>query len=408
MWNKLFHTVRWKFLYAVLGSLAITAALLFLGFVVSSFVITYPPYNIPIRFIVNKIGSAPFMVIVGCPSFLIFFYWLSNPVIRQLTSINDNLQNIASGRFTEETALAASNDELGQIAATINRMSQELSSSLDDITHGLQEITRGNFDHEIPVHSTSQLSLTASSINEMSKQLHQSILEERTAEKTKNDLITGVSHDLRTPLTSILGFLEVIENDRYQDEVELRYYVNIAYEKSLSLKKLIDELFEYTRVNNGLPLELEELDVSGFIHQIAEEFVPSFENAGLTYRIQAPAAPMKIIADGNRLVRAYENLISNAIRYGQQGKYVDFIIEQVNGLAVINITNYGEPIPAKDLPFIFDRFYRGDYSRSSGGTGLGLAIAKSIVEVQGGQITASSSREKTTFATSFKLLHQDN
>ena len=90
---------------------------------------------------------------------------------------------------------------------------------------------------------------------------------------------------MRTPLTSILGFLEVIEEDRYQDEVESRYYVNIAYEKAQSLKKLIDDLFEYTRINNGLPLDIREIDMAQFMRQLIEEFVPALEKAGLECKL---------------------------------------------------------------------------------------------------------------------------
>jgi len=236
----------------------------------------------------------------------------------------------------------------------------------------------------------------------MSRQLHQSILEERNAEKTKNDLITGVSHDLRTPLTSILGFLEVIEEDRYQDEVELRYYVNIAYEKAQNLKKLIDDLFEYTRINNGLPLDIQKIDMAQFIRQLIEEFVPALEKSGMECKLAAEEG-LIIQADGAQLVRAYENLITNAIRYGDSGKKIDIAVRSDGNQVSISFTNYGDPIPERDLPFIFDRFYRVETSRSkqTGGTGLGLAITKSIVEIQGGEIRVRSDQQRTTFETRF-------
>lgn len=209
-----------------------------------------------------------------------------------------------------------------------------------------------------------KLGEVAFSINQMSIQLKHSIAEERKAEKTKNDLITGVSHDLRTPLTSILGFLEVIEEDRYQDELEMRYYINIAYEKSLSLRRLIDELFEYTRINNGMPLELSELDIAGLIFQLEEEFVPVTENAGMEIRLNMQEGEFKIQADGGLLVRAYENIIANAIQYGQAGKYIDIDIAKDGDVLIVRIQNYGDPIPERDLPFIFERFYRVERSRS--------------------------------------------
>lgn len=238
--------------------------------------------------------------------------------VLDLQKIQTGLQDITAGRFDSRIELK-SQDELGVVATSINRMTEQLNVYLEEIRNGLREIAKGNFDTDIPVQSGSQLGEVAESINQMSRQLHQSILEERNAEKTKNDLITGVSHDLRTPLTSILGFLEVIEEDRYQDEVELRYYVNIAYEKAQNLKKLIDDLFEYTRINNGLPLDIQKIDMAQFIRQLIEEFVPALEKSGMECKLVAEEG-LIIQADGAQLVRAYENLITNAIRYGDSGK----------------------------------------------------------------------------------------
>ncbi|MFC6653583.1 ATP-binding protein [Paenibacillus rhizoplanae] len=199
----------------------------------------------------------------------------------------------------------------------------------------------------------------------------------------------------------MLGFLEVIEEDRYQDELEMRYYINIAYEKSLTLRRLIDELFEYTRINNGMPLELSELDIAGLIRQLEEEFVPITENAGMEIRLNMQEGEFKIQADGGLLVRAYENIIANAIQYGKAGRYIDIDIAKDGDVLVVRIQNYGDPIPERDLPFIFDRFYRVERSRSkqTGGTGLGLAIAKSIIDVHGGSITVHSSKKATIFET---------
>jgi signal transduction histidine kinase len=205
----------------------------------------------------------------------------------------------------------------------------------------------------------------------------------------------------------VIGFLEYIETDRYRDEIELRYYVNIAYEKSLTLKKLIDELFEYTRVSGGsLPLELEPVDLGKLLTQLAEEFVPSLEQADMSYRVRI-VEPVRILADTDEMVRLYENLFSNAIRYGKDGKRLDITIGREDDEAVVICTNYGTPIPAEDVPYLFERFYRVDKSRSkeTGGTGLGLAITKSITELHNGRISVRSNRRQTDFETRFPLYH---
>lgn len=395
------HSIRLKMLLMLLASIGITAALLIILYALSTLILSIPAIKPPLVWIINNIGSDPVMLVAGIILFLVSYYVSTKWFVLDLQKIQTGLQDITAGRFDSRIELK-SQDELGVVASSINRMTDQLNVYLEEIRNGLREIAKGNFDTDLPVQSGSQLGEVAESINQMSRQLHQSILEERNAEKTKNDLITGVSHDLRTPLTSILGFLEVIEGDRYQDEVELRYYVNIAYEKAQSLKKLIDDLFEYTRINNGLPLDIREIDMAQFMRQLIEEFVPALEKAGLECKLAAEEG-LVVRADGAQLVRAYENLISNAIRYGESGKRIDIAVRSDGNQVSISFTNYGDPIPERDWPFIFDRFYRVEASRSkqTGGTGLGLAITKSIVEVQGGEIRVRSDRQRTTFETRF-------
>ncbi|WP_339292569.1 ATP-binding protein [Paenibacillus sp. FSL W8-0187] len=395
------HSIRLKMLFMLLASIGITAALLIILYALSTLILSIPAIKPPLVWIINHIGSDPVILVTGIILFFASYYMSTKWFVLDLQKIQTGLQDITAGRFDSRIELK-SQDELGVVATSINRMTEQLNVYLEEIRNGLREIAKGNFDTDIPVQSGSQLGEVAESINQMSRQLHQSILEERNAEKTKNDLITGVSHDLRTPLTSILGFLEVIEEDRYQDEVELRYYVNIAYEKAQNLKKLIDDLFEYTRINNGLPLDIQKIDMAQFIRQLIEEFVPALEKSGMECKLVAEEG-LIIQADGAQLVRAYENLITNAIRYGDSGKKIDIAVRSDGNQVSISFTNYGDPIPERDLPFIFDRFYRVETSRSkqTGGTGLGLAITKSIVEIQGGEIRVRSDRQRTTFETRF-------
>ncbi|MCM3001159.1 ATP-binding protein [Paenibacillus cellulositrophicus] len=400
MTTKVYIGIRWKFLAVFLGCTGLTLLFVLLGRLLASYIIVRPPYNVPLIWVINHIGSRPTIGVFGVVFFLSLYVASTRPLVRYAKELAGVLEDMAGGRLQASVSVKAA-DELGTIAEHMNSLSGQIHTYLEEISYGLAEIAKGHFDYEIPVRENHELGRIADSINQMSAQLNRSIQEERNAEKTKNDLITGVSHDLRTPLTSILGFLEIIDKDRYADEVELRYYMNIAYEKSLSLKKLIDDLFEYTRINNGMPLHLRKLDVTGLIRQLAEEFVPSLEQANMTLQIHAPEQPVIIQADGDHLVRAYENLISNAIKYGSSGKYIDVYIEKEEAFVRIRVCNYGEPIPKRDLPYIFERFYRVEQSRSkaTGGTGLGLAITKSIIDVHGGDISVESSTNQTVFET---------
>lgn len=403
--TKINISLRWKFLAIFVGCTVLTLLFVLLGGLLASFVITIEPYNAPLAWIINHVGSQYTILFFGTVFFIVSYMIATRSLVGRAKEIAVVLEEMADGKLNA-TANVNATDELGTIAGNMNNLSEQIHTYLEEINLGLAKIAKGDFDYQIPVRENHELGRIAESINAMSEQLHRSIQEERNAEKTKNDLITGVSHDLRTPLTSILGFLEIIDKDRYKDEVELRYYMNIAYEKSLSLKKLIDDLFDYTRINNGMPLHLRELDVTGLIEQLAEEFVPSLEQANMTIRTHVPDEPMIIKADGDQLVRAYENLISNAIKYASSGKYIDIDIEKEDGQVIVRICNYGEPIPKRDLPYIFERFYRVEQSRSkeTGGTGLGLAITKSIFDVHGGEISVESSSSQTVFETRLPIL----
>jgi signal transduction histidine kinase len=194
--------------------------------------------------------------------------------------------------------------------------------------------------------------------------------------------------------------LGLIEQDRYRDEVELRYYVNMAYEESIRLKKLLQDLFEYTRLQDKeMKLYRSKINLVEMLHQIAAHFAWQFQESGMECRIVFEVQQLYVIADGDKLRRVYENLITNAIRYGHEGKYVDIRGRIEDKEIVTEVVNYGEPIPRADLPHLFDRFYRVEKSRAkhTGGSGIGLAIAKHIVDLHQGTIGAESDQYRTIF-----------
>jgi signal transduction histidine kinase len=274
------------------------------------------------------------------------------------------------------------------------------------ISHGIERIAEGDFESRLPVKGGDELGALADNINKMTAQLKWSIEEERRAEKAKAELVTNVSHDLRTPLTSIVGYLGLIEEDRYRDEVELRHYVQIAYEKSMRLKTMIDDLFEFTRTSGGMGLRLSPINLTQMLGQLAAQFRLQFEQAEIESRLSLPDHPIFVDADGDKLVRVFENLIVNAIQYGRDGRQVDISVWGDNGHAIVEIANYGEPLPSAVIPLLFERFYRAEHSRShnTGGSGLGLAIAKNIVELHHGTISAASDQGRTTFTVKLPLV----
>lgn len=365
--TKFIYTVRWKFIYAFALSVLSGGLLLYAGYrMVQSLLYTNPwpsnsPYTRMLRWIINHFGSTSVMTAVGIFSFLLFFFIYSRKIILYL----------------------------------------------EEITRGITELASEGMSRRIEVRTGDELGVVALTINSLAERLERSWEEERSAVRAKNDLITGVSHDLRTPLTSILGFLEYIEQDRCQDEVEMRYYTGIAYEKSLVLQKLIDDLFEYTRVSGGGPQRImERIDLSALVRQLAVESGPLLERAGMKMVLTGDEGPCWIKAAPLDLVRTFENLIANAAKYGSAGGRLEIGIIREPANVSVRVSNFGEMIAAADLPHVFERFYRADKSRSrqEGGSGLGLAIAKSITEMHGGTISAVSNPERTDFIVTLPLL----
>ncbi|KQL52427.1 histidine kinase [Heyndrickxia shackletonii] len=279
-------------------------------------------------------------------------------------------------------------------------LSRKWAKNFDQILDGTSKISQGDFQFHVPVYSKNELGDIAQNLNSISSQLQKSIKEERKAVQAKNELITNVSHDLRTPLTSIMGYLRLIEEDRYNDEVELRYYVSIAFDKAIRLDRMVSDLFEYTRVNFGtIQLEYARIDLVQLLSQVSAQFLPQLEERQMEIQLKSEFESIFIEADGDKLVRVFENLISNGLKYGKEGKCIDIRVGKEEKMVVAEVVNYGNPIPEEDLPFIFERFYRVEKSRSidTGGSGLGLAITKSIVELHNGTIEATSNKNETNF-----------
>ncbi|PEB51801.1 two-component sensor histidine kinase [Bacillus pseudomycoides] len=269
----------------------------------------------------------------------------------------------------------------------------------------IRYIANGNFNHKVSILQHNYLKDLATGVNQIVEQLKVSIEEERQTEQAKSELITNVSHDLRTPLTSIVGYVNLIHDDNYRDEVELRHYIQVIYDKVNRLNMLMNDLFEYTRVQNKeLSLNYVPIDMIELLGQLTVQFRIQLQEANIECRPSFPSQKLMVLADGDKLVRVFENLIINAITYGSDGNNIDITAYEINNMITIEITNYGQPIPSTDLPHIFERFYRVEKSRSTytGGSGLGLAISKSIVELHNGTIEVYSDEEKTTFTV--KLL----
>ncbi|MFV0344124.1 MAG: sensor histidine kinase [Anaerocolumna sp.] len=284
-------------------------------------------------------------------------------------------------------------------------LTRKFGKYIEDITTGITAIAAGDFESKIVINNDDEFSIIAEKINQMAVEIKKFIDNDRKGEYTKNQLITSVAHDLRTPLTSIIGYLQLVSDDTKVEKETKEHYIKIAYNKSKRLEKLIEDLFAYTKFNSGeVVMDLVEIDMVKFITQLADEFYPSFQENGLEFEMTSDVTSLVVVADGNLLARAFANLIDNAIKYGKDGKSVKIELKEEDEILRIMIINYGKLIPREEIHNIFDRFYRLESSRSSetGGTGLGLAIAKNIVLMHEGNILVRSDFNGTVFEVNLK------
>lgn len=214
----------------------------------------------------------------------------------------------------------------------------------------------------------------------------------REAEKRKNDLIIYLAHDLKTPLTSIIGYLTILKDEIDVGEKFRDKYLNICYQKSMRLEDLINEFFEITRFNlNEIEIVRSNIDFSLMMNQIISEFTPLLRGKNLSINNEIEPS-LKLDIDAKKMERVIDNIIRNAINYSKENGQIDVLVKRCNNVVNINIKNEGITIPSSKIEHIFDEFFRIDSSRSTetGGAGLGLAIAKSIVVAHGGTISAKS------------------
>lgn len=217
--------------------------------------------------------------------------------------------------------------------------------------------------------------------------------------RQKNDLITYLAHDLKTPLASVIGYLSLLEETHDLPEEKRRKYTGIAYEKAERLEMLVNEFFDIIRFNfQEIFLTKQETDLNYMLAQLADEFYPIASGQGKTIE-RSGRLPEPVNVDADKLARVFQNVLKNALAYGREKSTVRITAEQRDGKNRIVFENEGDPIPEEKQKVIFEKFYRLDSSRSSrtGGAGLGLAVAKEIVHAHGGSICVKSSEETTRF-----------
>lgn len=315
-------------------------------------------------------------------SFIVFveiFFKLIDFTIEYIRKLRRSIQQVTSGNYGVQCEVEY-DDELGSLAANINVLSKTLLAKEKE-SEKLKEKERAALDVE------------------------------RNAERQKNELITNVAHDLRTPLTTIVGYLELIKDDTALSKEDVHKYSGIAYEKSIRLQEMMDDLFEFTKLGNAdIKLNKSMINLSGLIMQMTDEFYPSFKDCNITPIVDLPEENIYVQGDGQLLARVFDNLISNALKYGYHNTDLKIEVSGDEKYATVKVINHGDTIAPEDIPLLFNKFYRTDSSRNSktGGTGLGLAITKNIVDLHHGDISVTSDDQITTFIVKFNRYFDQN
>jgi signal transduction histidine kinase len=279
-----------------------------------------------------------------------------------------------------------------------------LSSALTDrirlLDRAAKAVATGDLDVRIPVRGADEMAMLARTFNQMAEQLQAVARQQRELEILRRDLIAWAGHDLQTPLASVQAVVEALADGMVDDAETAQRYLRTAQKDIRALSALIDDLFQMAQLDaGGLPLERAENSLSDLISDTLESFSELAVRQGIDLQGSVDAQVDPVNMDAQRIGRVLNNLVSNALQHTLAGGRVLVRASRKPGWVLVEVTDTGEGIRPEDLPFIFDRFYRGEKSRSrsTGGAGLGLAIAKGIVEAHGGQIGVESGSPGTRF-----------
>lgn len=276
---------------------------------------------------------------------------------------------------------------------------------LHEIDHGLDGLVDAS---EGPVNLSPEIMPIEQKFDTIRQTIERRELEAQMAEQRKNDLVTYLAHDIRTPLTSVIGYLSLLDEAPDMADSQKEKYIHITLDKAQRLEKLVNEFFEITRYNlQQIVLQKELIDLYYLLVQMKEELYPLVMGKDVRIAVQADEN-LTVYADRARLARVLNNVMKNAATYCEPGSQIDVQGKQNGDCVEIVIRNQGPTISAAKLSAIFEKFYRLDESRGSGtgGVGLGLAIAKEIVTLHGGTIFATSEEGITAFTIMFPLKEQ--
>lgn len=272
-------------------------------------------------------------------------------------------------------------------------LSQTLTERMEELAKAAEEIAQGNLAMRVPATGNDELARLGNAFNDMAIQLDQMDIRQREMRKMRNELLAWIGHDLRTPLTSIRAMLEALADQVVDDPETIQRYLATAQKETRYLSRLIDDLFDMSQMEaGGLRMDLQENSLTDLVSDTLESFTEQAFKEGILLDGSVEKGVDPVVMDAQLIGRVLTNLTSNAIRYTPPGGTVSIHAKKSGSRIQVEVVDNGDGIKAEDIPFVFERFFRGEKSRSrrTGGTGLGLAISRGIVEAHGGQIRVES------------------
>ena len=282
------------------------------------------------------------------------------------------------------------------------RLLKKVFGYIDEIGKATEELVNKDVEYiELP----DELEEIQKRMNHLKRESEKNEKLAKENEEKKDELIVYLAHDIKTPLTSMIGYLSILDEIDDMPKKKQKNYISIALDKSYRLEDLINELFDVARFNSEkIVLEKEKLNLNLMLEQIIDDFYPTLRELNKSIKLNYNE-PISINGDSDKLSRVFNNLIKNAISYSKEESEIVINLKKDNNNAIVEVINKGKQISKEKLSKIFEKFYRLDSARTSrtGGSGLGLAIAKDIVELHNGTIIAESNEEETTFRVTLPL-----
>lgn len=357
----------------------------------------------------------PLIIILLCYTVYTLFDYFSNGVILDWLDTNFTYEKFGENAYGEKTYIHNINWSAVKsyilnlfivfliiISFVVMQAKKYINKKITlENSHNISNfLTRYILNNEpLPLEIPQEYAEVFTKISEMKLKFQQNEKQLLDESERKNNLVTYLAHDLKTPLTSVIGYLTLLDDEENLSKNQRQKYISIALNKAERLEYLTNELFDITRFNiSNIELQKENVDLSKMTEQIVYEFTPLLKDKNLNFELDIEK-DVQIVCDIDKIERVIDNLIRNAISYSYNNSKIKITLSQCEANAVLYFENSGRTISEEKLSRIFEQFYRINPSRdtSSGGAGLGLAISKQLVEANGGTITANSENETIVF-----------